>query len=467
MKLKRTVSLMLALSLSASMGVTNVYAVATANNAESEAQTEASAETSDDEIYDTENEEPVEKLPEDRAPSETSAGARDSGTAEKIDSVLMLGETSTLDTNSKITVELPSAGDRKTFNVQIDHSIYPEAILYAYTDGGLGDCTINVSGVRSYTLRTKASGGSSAYSSKEVFKISGSGGVRTYNVTVSTTSGNAGCSLILATEDTFAELGGGQENATSIQKNQAHTYGTTWTSGMQSLLNGDGEWFRYTADGDTFIHASATRVKDFLVTVYDAETGTVFEKTSSKDLETQTHSSTLWTGHVQKRFKLQPGHEYLIQVQSTTKLASNSDNRYNFSVGLPSVANSTVGLSSTKSFSIPANTTKTFTFSVSGYKDSTRLARGATVSFRPSSSADNIKITSLKITAPNGKVLTATNYGEYNYNQDVNFSNYLTSLDNISLNGTWTVTVRASKSISGLKFRVDGSAYYIPGTDGN
>lgn len=468
MKLRRIVCFIAALTLSASMSMSNVLAEATSSNAESAAQTEESGETPEEEIYDTENGESVEAVPEEVEPqSETTTGTQTGESTEKIDDVLMLGQAGTLDVSPKVTVELPKAGDKKTIDMQIDHSLYPEAILCAFISGGSGDCTVNVSGVKVYTLKTKASGGSTGYSTKEVFKINGSGGVKNYTVTVSTTTGNIDCALILATEDTFAETCGGRENAASVQKNEATTNGATFTAGMQSLLNGDGEWFRYKADGDTFIHASATRVKDFVVTVYDADTGLVFDKTESKDLVTQTHSSTLWTGHIQRNFKLKSGHDYLIRIQSTTRLASNSDNRYNFSVGLPYTVSRTLNLSSTKTYSLPANTTKTFRFSVDGYPNSTRLAKSATISFRPSSAADNVQITSLRITAPNGKVLTAANYGEYYHTQNVNFSNYLTSLDNISLNGTWTVTVKAKSSISGLKFKINGNAYYIPGSDGN
>jgi len=277
---------------------------------------------------------------------------------------------------------------------------------------------------------------------------------------------NAFAETNLVTKAAFTEKLSGADNAVPIAKNKPYDYGVTWVNGSKEHLNGEGEWFRYTADGDTYIFASAIRVSDLIITVYDADTGLDVGKTGAGDIEIDRVSSTLYIGNVQKLFKLQPGHDYLIQVKAASYVSANPGDTYNISVGLPSVSGGQVNYVSGSSYSIPANISKTFTFKISGQPNSTRLAQGGWMSFRPSSGTDKISITSCQIVAPNGKILNAT-YGEYDNNQPVNFENYLTSFSNIPINGTWKVTIRSSKAISGLKFKIAGNTHHIVGKDGN
>lgn len=444
MKSRKIASIVLAMALSVSLSGTNVYATATSSNAESTAPTEESAEM------------PTEQSTE--APTKAP---------ESSDGALMLGEVDTLDsTGPNVIVELPNAGDEKTIEMQIDHSVYPEALLYAFTHGGLGDCTITVSNGSSMLIKTEASTGSTSYAPKGIIPISGSGGVTNYTVTVSTKSGDASCALNLTTESTFAETCGGKENYTSIAKNVGTKYGVTFMAGRLLHLNGEGDWYHYTADGDTYIYTSATRLKDFVITVYDADTVTKIDSTDKEDLETQILSSTLWTGYCEKLFKLESGHDYFIQIQSTSKVSGKSADTYTVSVGLPKATSIGYNINPTKTYSIPANTAKTFMIDVSGYPSSARLARGVVISFRPDDSSDYIEISSLRITAPNGKVLTGAKYGEYIHYEDMDFNDYLTSPNNIALNGTWKVTITAKRAISKIKFSIVGTGYYIPGQVG-
>lgn len=444
MKSRKIASIVLAMALSVSLSGTNVYATATSSNAESTAPTEESAEM------------PTEQSTE--APAKVP---------ESSDGALMLGEVDTLDsTGPNVIVELPNAGDEKTIEMQIDHSVYPEALLYAFTHGGLGDCTITVSNGSSMLIKTEASTGSTSYAPKGIIPISGSGGVTNYTVTVSTKSGDASCALNLTTESTFAETCGGKENYTSIAKNVGTENGATHMAGRKLLLNGEGEWYRYTADGDTYIYASGTGINDFVITVYDADTNTRIGKTNEDDQERKYHSSTFWTHCCEKLFELESGHDYLIRIQSSSKVSTTYDDKYSISVGLPMAIYKTIDVKTTQTYSIPANTAKTFMINVSGEPNSSRLGKGAIISFRPSSIVDNVAITSLRITAPNGKVLTGASYGDYTHDRDINFDEYLTGPDNITVNGTWKVTITANKAISKIKFSIYGSRYYIPGQVG-
>lgn len=428
-KFRRILSLLMAITMAISMNVINIYATATSSEA----------------IKDTSASE------EKGSQSEAAA---------------ILGDISTLDsTYPNVVVELPNAGDSKTIDMQIDHSLYPTAMLFAYIYGGkLGDVDIKVNGT-SIKLNPFATGGSSVAPVKSVAKITGSG-VKNYTITVSTTQGNASCALNLGTEATFAESFGGVSNVVSVAKNQPYNNGVTWFNGRKLLLNGDGEWFQYTADGDTYIFASALRVDDLVISVQDADTRQIIDKTGAGDIEIDRVSSTLYTGCVQKLFKLQSGHDYLIQVTAASAVSADVADTYNISIGLPSIIGGKVDYTSSSSYSIPANISKTFTFQVSGQPKSSRLSTGGSVSFRPSSAADKVSITSCEIVAPNGKSLSAQ-YGEYSHNQPVNFENYLTSFNNIPINGTWMVTIKSSKAISGLKFKINGNTYHIAGKDGN
>lgn len=265
MKIKRKVSFVMALILSTSLCMTNVFAAEPSNaesviptedigetredftneeiivpmdetdeapedstSEESVDLTEETVETPEDVIYDTVNGKTVGISPEFELKPEMSSRVQNSGGGEKIDNVLTLGNFAKFDANNKVIVELPEAGDTKTFNMQIDHSLYPEARLCVYINDGLGDCKVNVSDIGSYVIRTNPASISPGFNNKYIININGSGGVKDYTVTVSTSAGNACCALILATQETLAEMCGGRENATSIQKNISTDYGVSW-----------------------------------------------------------------------------------------------------------------------------------------------------------------------------------------------------------------------------------------------
>lgn len=128
---------------------------------------------------------------------------------------------------------------------------------------------------------------------------------------------DASGTLNLGTEAALTENFSNVDNAVPIAKNQPYDYGMTWIYGKKELLN-DSEWFRYTADGNAYIFVSAVRVSDLIFYVYEANTKLIVGQTSAGDVEIDRVSSTLYTGKVQKLFKLQPGRDYLIRVKATS-----------------------------------------------------------------------------------------------------------------------------------------------------
>lgn len=466
MRLKRMISLVIALILSTSMSVINVFAES-ASGEEAEIAVKEVAEEPTDIIYDTENEIIAGISPEWGQATETSPEELSGGTEEGIASISVSGETIVFDADGKFTVSLPEAGDTKTYNMQVDHSLYPDARLCIFPYGGTGECTVNVSGIGSRTIRTKPASEYPYFDLKVIFELNGSEEVKDYTVTVSTKEGNAGCALILATKDTLAGACGGRGNAALIQKNQSTEYGVSYFSGFRQLLAGEGEWFRYTADGDTYICAAGAAMDDLVVAVFDTDvTGSPLQQTEPKDIEIVQEGNGKWTGYVSKKFALQPGRDYYIRVRSASA-EINSDYAYLLSVGLPRTVKEMIEVSSNNTYSIPANTSKTFSFKVSGYPNSTRLSNYGRICFQTGSVVDNLDITSLKITAPNGKVLVAPSQGRYDLSKPIDYNNYLTSKDNIPLNGTWTVTIKSSAALSGLKFTMKCNIEHIPGSDGN
>ncbi len=392
----------------------------------------------------------------------------DVSAAELEESILESGDLVVFDEDNRITFELPNPGDQKTFRIQIDHALYPNARIYVFPYGGQGDCTIRISGAAytgTKTLNTKPAAGTIVFDTKTVFKIAGDG-AEEYAVSVSTSEGNAAYALILTTEEDFVDMCGGKGNAVSIRKNQATEYGVSYFGGLRRLLAGDGEWFRYTADGDTYIHASAAEIDDLTIAVYDADTGLQKCITGADDRETVQEEYGQWTGYVSKKVELQPGHDYYFQVKSESA-KKDSEYVYLFSAGLPRTVYDMIEVRSSKTFSIPANTTKTFSFEVSGYPKSSRLGGYGRICFQTGSVVNNLDITSLQITAPNGRVLTAPSQGQYNLSTPIDYDNYLTSRNNIPLNGTWKVSIRSKTALSGLYFRIKAQVDHIPGKDGN
>lgn len=388
-------------------------------------------------------------------------------------------------TNSNILEQslegyLPTADDVLTHTVVIDHSVNPDVVMYAYSHGATGDATIlvtdengnSVTGVRLLGKSYDSYG--STFVPKWYCTISDtSGATKTYTITATTSTGDAGYRINFGTEDTAADDFGGIENVTTVAKNiPAESVAAIGKSshfrGCQALLGVDankdgGEWFRYTADGYTYITASITNVDNLAFAIYEADTERLVYDTKPTDIVTMTHSTTLYESYVQYGVELDAGRDYLIQFYSNSAIAPDSlEDFYNIFIGLPSFNSQKISLKSTSTYTVPANTTKTYRFNVTAGGNTPTAGNQTKVSFSTSSVADNAYITSCIITAPNGYSFPALN-GSYSSFDNPDVINYLTNPNNVPINGTWTVSIRTSKALSGLSFKISGYTRVIMG----
>jgi hypothetical protein len=358
------------------------------------------------------------------------------------------------------------------YTIQIDHALYPDAMLFAFTYGGTGDATVSVydeNNTRVATIGLKAQGTSTSpntWPKGFSYIRSTSGEIKTYTMKVSTSTGNAGYAINLGTEETFAECFGGSDNITTVPKNVASPYSVGWISGNAALLE-EGEWFHYTASGYTYITASMANHNSLAFSVIDAETELPVYTTKPTDRVLKSYSSTLYYGYVQTGLNLTAGHEYYIKFYTTGSVTPSSlSQAYSIYIGLPCIESDTSTATSSTTYSIAANKETTFKINIDNLPKSTRIQPGGHIRFRTSSTVNNSYITSCTITAPNGKVYTAPN-GNYTYNTAIDFENFLTNPNHVPLNGTWTIKIKASRALSDLKFSAGGLNWSIVGNAGN
>jgi len=238
--------------------------------------------------------------------SATPAVAAEASTAYSLDSTAVSQAETEV---APVIGELPNAGDSITYTLEIDHTVFPEFVLYGFACGLTGDSTIivydeNGAVAGGVELRNSLSGLNSIYCPKGFTRISNaSGEVVTYTIVASTTTGNAAYAFNLGTIDDFVPLYGGNNFATvakNVPSDEVAELGLTGHfKGSQALLN-TGEWFHYTADGYTYITAGITNHNSLAFVVYDGDTMEEVYATSAADRVMEIHSSTLYEGHVQK-----------------------------------------------------------------------------------------------------------------------------------------------------------------------
>ena len=373
-----------------------------------------------------------------------------------------------------ITGYLPEPGDTIEYTFSIDHSVYPEFVLYAFTQFFTGDTRLMVydeSGkwVRGVELTNiaKEDKFDGIYSPKDFTQIKNTSGEEVnYTLVASTTTGNAGYSFYLGTIDDFIPLYGG-DNFATVEKNippqdVAEIGMTRHFKGSQMLLN-TGEWFHYVADGYTYITAEISKHDTLSFAVIDADTLDIVYVTNEKDRGIKQESETLYSGYVQQGLNLEAGKSYLIKFFTTSPITPKSvTDYYNIYIGLPATTSEKISYKSPSSYSVPAYTTRTFTFNVSGLPDTGRLYSSTVVGFTTSSSLDNSYITNCTITAPNGYTFP-TVHGSKTSFAEVDVTDYFGNPNNTPLNGKWTVTITSSKSLSGLTFKIGGWARTILG----
>lgn len=297
------------------------------------------------------------------------------------------------------------------------------------------------------------------------------GVVKTYTLTVRALSDNAGYGIAVAPKDQLSSVLGGVENAASVLKNKSSAgTGSTSTMGYTALLNGDGDYYRYIADEPTFITTISNYHNNLAFDVIDAQTNRIVYCTGPQDkyMEKIVSSTiTLYSYFSQKRLVLKAGHEYYIHVYTTYDIPiTDVKEQYRVSIGLPQLSNETLGVQSSDTFSIPANVEKTFTVKVSGRPSSERLLNGK-VSFTPPKTVQALDLTSVQIIAPNGRVFVAPRgVASVNDNPQLSYdvANFVDDPNLVPVNGTWTIKVKASKAISGLKLKLSGNSNAIIGS---
>ena len=353
-------------------------------------------------------------------------------------------EQPSIDDTDGIFVQLPNAGDSQSFDITLDHSQYPKAMLLAYAKGGkVGDVDIEVwkNGTTKVAstklLLVPPDELSNTYFIRNWCKIeNASNEAVDYTIVAKTETGNAACEIKFVTEDSFAEEFSGKENAATLPRNTPIPLtGARYAKGRQMLLNGDGEWFRYTAqDKYTYFTTYALNQSHLTLEIEDAETGKALIRSRPSDRFDVELSPTLYAGYVQTALDTTPGHDYLIRVYSDTVITEKGfDDFYNISAGVPYTSPERMSYKSTKGYSIPANKTTTFYINVD-VAASDRLKKGGHIRFVPEINQGRYDITMIEFRSPNGRILNGE-YGFYIHQEDVDYENYLTSRENIQLKG--------------------------------
>lgn len=377
---------------------------------------------------------------------------------------------------------LATTDDTETYTFTVDHSVDPEIVLYAYAVGATGDGIIRVTDESGTSMGGVMLRGTcsdtygSAYVPKNFNTISDTtGAVKNYTITVTTSTGDFGYQINLGTIDTMVEDFGGQENVATVAKNipasnTAAIGSSAHFKGYMALLSNGGEWFRYTADGYTYITASITNYNNLALEVWlaDPVSPSLIYRTDADDRVIERHSTTLYEGHVQYGVELIPGQDYLIHVYSTsTVIPDDPAEFYNIYLGLPNYTSLKTSFASDTTYSIPAYTTQTFRIPVEILSDNAQpnslMAGSQTkISFTTSSSTNNAYISSCIITAPNGYSFSALK-GSYSNFENPDVVNYFSNPNNVQLNGTWTVSIRSTKALSGLSLKISGYVREIVG----
>ena len=368
---------------------------------------------------------------------------------------------------------LPTIEDVEEYPIEIDHSILPEVTLYAFCRHATGNAKIEVLDgskvVKTLRLVNRPTGYASTYWPKAFGSIENlSGEVKAYTIRVTTDTGNAAYAITLGTKDTFVEDYGGSNYAT-VAKNipseiVAATGDVGYFPGARPLLN-SGEWFHYVADGNTYITAYITGYNNLAFVVIDIEAETAVYTSTKDDCGIEEEGAPTPIGYVARRVDLVPGKEYLIGFYCTSTITSDLDDTYGIRIGLPMIVDRKFSTSTSASYSIPANTTKRFVIEVSGLPDSARAGLNTTVAFNSAKNSNDICITDCVITDPNGNKFKTPMYGKY-YDFTLDPIDYW-GRHNTPLNGRWTVDIKASQAMSGLKFRIMSHYVRILGREGD
>lgn len=365
-------------------------------------------------------------------------------------------------TGSKMSGVLEYEDDTEVYQLVVDHSVHPEFTVYAHTSGkGLGSTLFSIDrgGSTSY-LQIYATQKNSSYnfSPKGYVDISStSGEVTTYTITAKAKTDNAGYTLSVGTKDEMAEHLGGRENAATVGRNlQKISDMSQHIVGYTALLNGEGDWYRYTPKTN-----DATYVGNYIFgdhstafEIIDAQSGNrVYHSDIQTDRYLFVDAYTTRT-ILQNRFVLERGKEYLIHNYTPTGITPAEDYvEYRAYIGLPSVNSVEYSYRTSQSYTVPANKLTTFYIDVTGQPKTYRCDYNTEVRFCVSRYEDNAYITSCKITAPNGKEID-TIFGRDEIEEHPDLVDFLNNSHNIPINGRWKVEILTSKTMRDMHFSI-------------
>ncbi len=387
----------------------------------------------------------------------------ESGTSSQLEEPgnVVLTNISKGDIGFKVSNVLVNEGDTETYEVTVDHSVYPEFSVYAYTScGAPGYTSISIAGAGGGSINVRASDPSTYQNlikPRDYKDISNSSGeVKTYTITAKAMTDDAGYTISVGAKNDLATHFGGPQNAISAGKTlQLVNSMSQFFSDYTELLNGEGDWFRYTPEN------AATYVGNYIFgehqtafRIYDAETLTpLFDSDISKDRYLYVDKFTTRT-ILQNCFMLERGKEYLICNYTPTGITPEGDYvLYRTYIGLPSVSSEEYSYRTTQSYTVSANKKTTFYIDVAGQPDTYRCDYNTEIRFCVSRYTQNVTITSCKITAPNGKVFD-TKYGRTQIKEYPDLVNFLNNNQNIPINGRWKVEILTSKTMSDMHFSI-------------
>ncbi|MCI8399300.1 MAG: hypothetical protein HFF90_07870 [Oscillibacter sp.] len=361
---------------------------------------------------------------------------------------------------------IAAEGSSKTYQFTVDHSLYPNIYLYAYTSGSTpGNSSVyvrdeNNKAYASVHLTTIARSAGTPVKPKGYSSFSNSTGeTKTYIVRVNAASDNAGYTFIVTPEDNLAKYLGGREHAATVGSTIQQRGITNYITGYEILMNGEGDWYRYTPTSNvgTYIANRVEGIRPTAFEVYDTETGERIYQSDNEDQYTYTNLSVVAT-IMQERLELVVGREYLIHYYAPASISvSDPSTTYRIYVGLPSVRSETIKYTTPTSYTISANRKTTLRINVTGQSDLLRLGTNGSLSVNAGSNLNNAYITSCKITAPNGKTFIATNGRVPDLGIEPDLVDFLENTNNIPLNGLWTIEIQAEKTLN-VKFTISGSA---------
>lgn len=362
---------------------------------------------------------------------------------------------------SKMSNVLEHKNDTEVYEIEIDHSVYPEIALYAYTSGdALGATLFNFGGGSYLQINaTNSSTSTAQFSPKGYVQIRDtSGGIEKYTITAKALTDDAGYTIAVGPKDAVDEYLGGPENAATVGRNiQTSDDMSQWINSYTVLLNGLGDWYRYTpqTDNGTYVGNNIYGEHSTAFAVYDAETLDPIYTSNPKEDRYLLVDSVRTRTVMQNRIKLEPGKTYLIQNYTPTVItpANEYDIVYRAYIGLPCVSLEKYSYGYPQAYTVQANKKATFYINVTNQPDVYRFNWNTTVYFNTNSFVTNASITSCTITAPNGMAFNAPN-GRVQVDQHADLVDFLNNRNNIPINGRWKIEIEASKTINNLTFAI-------------